>query len=121
MRKFVLILLCVAMSGCLTFSWRRGASGEAMSADEKSCRETTETDAAYEDCLRSRGIWLLDAGTPERASSPAAPADQSEASEPAPAKAESVAPSPDDDTSDGFGTLPPDERDGAAQPLIGDL
>ena len=130
MKRILFVLACVAMSGCVTVSYRRGASGEAMSADEKACREATENHAAYLKCLEARGTWTLDtsgagstaasAETPsESAATDAAPtqATESAATDAAPTQA-TESPEEDDDPS-GFGTLPPDERDGAAQPLIG--
>jgi uncharacterized protein YceK len=131
MKKVLLILAFLVMSGCVTLSYRRGASGEAMSADEKACREATETHAAYLECLDARGTWVLEttgaaseqtpAAEPASIDSSSPPTKASPAPAPAPAPAPTPAPAAEsaENDSTGFGTLSPDERDAEAQPLIG--
>ncbi len=121
MKKVLLILACLVMSSCVTLSYRRGASGEAMSADEKACREATETHAAYLECLDARGTWVLETTGAESEQTPAAePASIDSSSPPTKASPPPAAESTENETdSTGFGTLSPDERDAEAQPLIG--
>ena len=121
MKKVLLILACLVMSGCVTLSYQRGASGEAMSADEKSCREATGTHAAYLECLDARGTWVLETTGAASEQTPAAePASIDSSSPPTKASTPPAAESAGNGSdSTGFGTLAPDERDAAAQPLIG--
>jgi hypothetical protein len=59
-------LCAAALAGCVTVSFKRGASPDAMAADERACRDATTGEAAYVDCMRERGWFMAGAAAAAR-------------------------------------------------------
>ena len=56
-------LFLVSLAGCgASISFKRGASPDAMSADERTCREGGGGDAAFLQCMRDRGWTMIETG-----------------------------------------------------------
>lgn len=54
-----LMLAFATLTGCAEVSFKRGASGEAMAADERACRAASADEAAYRECMRKRGNFVV--------------------------------------------------------------
>lgn len=73
-------LFLAVLAGCgASISFKRGAAPDAMSADERACRDASSGDAGYLQCMRSRGWTVIETGgqnaaRAEATSVPAAPA-----------------------------------------------
>ena len=46
------------LAGCATVTFKRGASPDAMAADERACRNAGTDEAAFVECMRNRG-WFV--------------------------------------------------------------
>jgi len=49
--------LLVALAGCASVTFKRGASPDSMRAAERACRSSTSGKAAYVACMRERGFF----------------------------------------------------------------
>lgn len=54
---FIACMLAVT-GGCASVSFKRGASADALGADERACRAETKNEAAFADCMRKRGVYV---------------------------------------------------------------
>ncbi len=59
-REIVLSCALLMIAGCASVSFKRGASPEAMSADEEACRQAGGDEAAYVECMQKRGFYVMD-------------------------------------------------------------
>ncbi|HYD47549.1 MAG TPA: hypothetical protein VEB21_04345 [Terriglobales bacterium] len=48
----------VLLAGCATVSFKRGASPDVMSADERACRKQTSGEHDFRRCMRERGLYV---------------------------------------------------------------
>jgi hypothetical protein len=62
--RILFVLWIGLLAGCASVTFKRGASPEAMASDERACRNSTADDAAFVECMRSRG-WFM-SGTSDR-------------------------------------------------------
>jgi hypothetical protein len=97
--KVSVAVAVAALAGCANISFKRGASGDAMAADERACRNETSDEAGYVECMRKRGAYV--AG--RSATSPAATVQATQT--PTAVPAAPVA--PDADAPNGKATVPP--------------
>lgn len=59
--------LCALGSGCASVSFKRGASADALGADERACRAETKSEAAFAECMRKRGVYVRGGSAAESA------------------------------------------------------
>ncbi len=58
LRVVLLLLGLLIVIGCAGVSFKRGASGDSMAADERDCRSSTDNEEQYIKCMRDRGYSM---------------------------------------------------------------
>ncbi len=62
-QPWIVAVSVMLLAGCANVTFKPGASGEAMGADERACRASSTTDADYAQCMRSRGSYVVGGGS----------------------------------------------------------
>lgn len=73
-RRALFVLSLALLAGCASVTFKRGASPDAMAADEQVCRKAGADDAAYVECMRNRGWFVTGRGAAPDSTAPATPA-----------------------------------------------